>query len=127
MKSFTQTFLIEQKHTASALGSGTLDVFSTPAMVALMENTAMKIVDDLDKEFTTVGTGIQVKHLRASKTGESVTCTAILTKQAVPFYEFEIRVTNAEGEIIGTANHQRAAVEINRFLRKLEKTKTNDE
>lgn len=120
MKTLTQTLTVEKSHAASELGSGFLDVFATPAMIAFMENTAAKVIDDLDEGYTTVGIEINVKHLKASKIGEVVTCVAILTKQDGRIYEFEITVTDSTGDVIGTATHKRVAVEIERFMRKLD-------
>jgi len=56
---FTQMFVVQPHQTAQALGSGELEVFSTPSMIALMENTAMKCVSEtLDDGYSTVGVEI---------------------------------------------------------------------
>lgn len=120
MKTFTQKMIVEKKHAASELSSGFLDVFATPAMIAFMENTASQAIDKLEEGFTTVGIEINVKHLKASKIGEEVSCIAILTKREKQIYNFEITVTDSSEDVIGIATHKRAAVEIERFLKKLE-------
>ena len=57
-------------NTAAAMGSGDLDVFATPAMVALMENAAMKAVADaLPEGSTTVGAEMNVTHIKPSGLG----------------------------------------------------------
>ena len=119
MKSYTQSILVDKNHTASSLGSGSLEVLGTPAMVAFMENTAVKALDDLGEGMTTVGTVINVRHLKASKIGEKMTCTATLIHQEGRRYEFEITVTDSSGELTAIATHERAAVDVERFLRKL--------
>ncbi len=119
MKSYTQSILVDKNHTASSLGSGSLEVLGTPAMVAFMENTAVNVIDDLGEGMTTVGTSINVKHLKASKIGEKMTCTAMLIHQEGRRYVFEITVVDSSGELTGTATHERVAVDIERFLRKL--------
>ena len=119
MKSYIQSLIVEKSHTASSLGSGSLDVFATPALVAFMENTAVKALDDLGEGMTTVGTVINVRHLKASKIGEKMTCTATLIHQEGRRYEFEITVTDSSGELTAIATHERAAVDVERFLRKL--------
>ncbi len=119
MKIRKQQLNIGKEHAASFLGSGFLDVFATPAMVALMENTASKVIDDLQEGFTTVGIEINVRHLKASRIGETVSCAATLVKQDGRIYEFDIEVTDSVGDIIGTATHKRAAVDIERFMKRV--------
>lgn len=122
MKTFTQKIVVDKKHTASEMGSGTLDVFATPAMIAFMENTALKVIDDLEEGCTTVGIEINVKHLKASKIGDELMCKAVLTKQEGRIYEFEVEVINSFGHVVGTAVHKRAAVEVERFLQKMDES-----
>jgi len=119
MRTYTQQHLITESETAPVLGSGSLEVYATPAMIALMENTAVKVIDDLETGFTTVGIEINVQHLRASKPGETVTCTAKLVKHEGKLYEFQIVVENAKGDKTGTATHKRVAVRIEKFLNSL--------
>ena len=119
MKSKKQTLVVGKEHAASVLGSGVLNVFATPAMVAFMENTASKVIDDLEEGHTSVGIEINVKHLKASRVGEEVSCVAQLVRQEGRIYEFEISATDSSGAVIGTATHKRAAVEIERFMKKV--------
>ena len=57
--------------------SGTLAVFATPAMIALIEETAWKsVADELEEGCVTVGTSLNVKHLAASPVGMKVTLPA---------------------------------------------------
>ncbi len=119
MKTSTQSIVIENHHSAIEMGSGTLKVFATPAMIAFMENTAMKTIDNLPQGHTTVGVEINVNHIKASKIGEMVKCAATLIHHEGRIYEFNIVVTNANGDIIGTATHKRALVETEKFLQKI--------
>ena len=74
-----QTITVTEEKTAQAMGSGTLPVFATPAMIALMENTASKSVEaKLDEGAGTVGTLINVKHVAATPVGMDVTCETCL-------------------------------------------------
>ncbi len=116
MKLFKQNYIVKPSDTAIVHGSGSLEVYATPAMVALMENSATKVIDNLEEGFTTVGIAIDVQHLKASKVGEVLSCTAKLTKNEGRRYEFEIVVENEKAEIVGKANHTRVAVNIERFL-----------
>lgn len=66
MKGKAET-VVTEKNTAKAMGSGTLDVFATPAMVALMEEAAWKCVaPELEPGMGTVGTLMNVQHTSAT-------------------------------------------------------------
>ena len=70
-----QTITVTEDKTAAVMGSGELAVFATPAMIALMENTASKsVADALEPGQGTVGTLIDVKHVAATPVGMEVTC-----------------------------------------------------
>ena len=65
----------DASNTALAMGSGSLEVFATPAVIALMEKAACQaIADMLDESTTTVGTLISVEHLSASPVGSDKVC-----------------------------------------------------
>src|SRR5574344_981683 len=75
----TSTLVVAMEHTAMAVGSGDMLVFATPAMIALMENAAMTAVgNQLSGGETTVGTQINVSHIKASKIGANISAKAEL-------------------------------------------------
>lgn len=117
--SYTSTTVVNSTNTAAALGSGDMDVFATPAMVALMENAAMNAVaPHLAEGQTTVGTQITTSHIKASALGATITATAVLT--AVDGRSLTFAITARDGEnIIGEGVHTRFVVDRERFLSKL--------
>ena len=117
--SYTSTTVVNTTNTAAALGSGDMDVFATPAMVALMENAAMNAVaPHLAEGQTTVGTQITTSHIKASALGATITATAVLT--AVDGRSLTFATTARDGEnIIGEGVHTRFVVDRERFLSKL--------
>ncbi|MBP3423751.1 MAG: thioesterase family protein [Alistipes sp.] len=117
--SFTATTTVNQNNTAKALGSGDMDVFATPAMVALMENAAMTAVaSHLEAGQTTVGTQITTSHIKASALGATISATATLT--AVDGRSLTFAITAREGDkVIGEGTHTRFIVDRERFLAKL--------
>jgi predicted thioesterase len=117
--SYTATTTVNQNNTALALGSGDMEVFATPAMVALMENAAMNAVaPHLEVGQTTVGTQITTSHIKASALGATVSATATLT--AVDGRSLTFAITAREGDkIIGEGSHTRFIVDRERFLAKL--------
>lgn len=117
---FEQQKIVTASDTAVAMGSGALPVFATPAMVAFMENTATKVIEScLSATDTSVGTAIEVKHLKATAVGDTVFCRATLVEVAGRQLDFEIIVTDACQNVIGTAQHTRFVVDSERFLSKL--------
>ncbi|HEX2955398.1 MAG TPA: thioesterase family protein [Chitinispirillaceae bacterium] len=117
---FSQTFIVQPQQTALALGSGQLEVFSTPAMIACMENTAMKLLSTtLDKESSSVGVEINARHIKASPVGETIAFTATVKSVQGRSVEFEITAVNQKGICIGTATHIRVIIDIERFMAKL--------
>lgn len=108
-------------NTAAAMGSGDLDVFATPAMVALMENAAMKAVADaLPEGSTTVGAEMNVTHIKPSGLGAEIVATAVLTGVEGRKLTFNVGARDAEG-MIGEGIHIRYEVDRRRFMEKVGK------
>ena len=110
---------------AKAMGSGTLAVYATPAMIALMEQTAAESVEGLVEEGkTTVGTKIDAEHLAATPVGMKVTCKSELIDVDNRRLVFRIEAFDEAG-LIGKAHHERFIIDQERFIektyRKLEK------
>jgi fluoroacetyl-CoA thioesterase len=117
---FTQYFTVTEDQTAKKLGSGNLEVFATPAMIACMENTAMKmIMGTLPQGMDSVGTEINVKHLKASAVGEIIKFEAKIITVEDKKVQFEISASNQIEIIIGTANHTRYIIDVEKFMGKL--------
>ena len=116
---FTSTTVVDNTNTAVALGSGNMEVFAPPAMVALMENAAMNAVaPHLEAGQTTVGTEISTTHIKASALGATITATATLT--AIEGRKLTFAVTAHDGDnIIGEGTHTRFIVDRERFLAKV--------
>ena len=116
---YTSKKVVGESDTAQNVGSGTLPVFATPAMAALMENAAMKAVEQLLSEGeTTVGSELNVKHLRPTAVGEEVEVTAILTSQEGRKLTISVVATDKNGTI-GEGTHVRYIVNIEKFMSKL--------
>ncbi len=105
--------------TALAMGSGDMEVFATPAMVALMEHAAMRAVAArLPAGSTTVGAEMSTSHIRPSAPGAVVTADAELV--AVEERKLTFRVAAFDGDrMIGQGTHVRYVVDRDRFLSKL--------
>ena len=119
--SHTTEKFVEEKDTAAFMGSGTVAVFATPAMILLMELAARNAVqEDLPQGHTTVGTLVNVQHLAAAPLGAKVTATAILKQIDGRRLVFDIEAADENG-IIGRGVHERAIIDVERFMAKLVK------
>lgn len=117
--SFTQEMIVGKEDTAVAHGSGRLEVFATPAMVAFMENTALKCLDGmLDENSDTVGIKMNVEHIKATAVGKKVDCTARIISVDNRLIRFEIEANDEVGKI-GEAVHDRFLIDPIRFMSKL--------
>ena len=117
--SYTSTMRVVAETTADYIGSGDLAVLATPAMCALMENAAMlAVAPHLEAEQTTVGTALNIEHLRATKVGEVITATAVLTEINGRELKFNIAARDEVG-IIGEGTHTRFIVNRKKFMSKL--------
>ncbi len=114
----TITINVTVDKTAKVMGSGTLDVFATPAMVALMEQTAAQSVQPhLEEGVTSVGTKINVEHLSADPIGIEVVCESTLTQVDNRRLCFDITVSDKHG-IVGKAYHERFLIKSESFMAK---------
>ena len=90
---YTSTVVVSKENVAATMGSGDLNVFATPAMVALMENAAMSAVaDELPEGSTTVGAMMNTTHIKPSAVGDTVSATAVLKEVEGRKLTFEVRV-----------------------------------
>ncbi len=110
---------VTDSHTALSMGSGDMAVFATPAMSALMENAAMLAVAEfLPDGATTVGTRLNISHVRASAIGAKVVAEAELVAIEGRRLEFKV-VASDDAGVIGEGEHTRFIVDKERFLSKL--------
>lgn len=110
--------LVEREDTAKEVGSGSLLVYATPCMVALMEGAACEAIEEaLDDTKTTVGTELSIQHLSATPVGLEVRAEAEVTAVDGKVITFEIHAYDEAGEI-GKGTHKRVIVNSQKFLEK---------
>lgn len=103
---------------ASAMGSGSLRVFATPAMVALMEAAACDCLSQyMENDETTVGTELNIKHTSATPEGMKITAEAVLTQVNGREFVFDVKAFDEAGEI-GSGTHKRFLVYGEKFTAK---------
>ena len=113
-----QEVIADETNSAKTMGSGTLDVFATPAMIALMEKTAWESVQPyLEEGSGTVGTLMNVKHVAASPVGMKITCETELTKVDGRALTFSVKAFDEAG-LIGEGEHERFIIDNEKFQNK---------
>lgn len=112
------TVEVVYENTATAVGSGVLEVFATPMMIALMEKTACNSVAPyLEEGNGTVGTELNIKHVAATPIGMTVTCESELVEIDGRRLVFKVTACDETG-LIGEGMHERFIVNNEKFQRK---------
>ena len=110
--------LVEKEDTAQYVGSGSLLVYATPCLAALMEGAACAAIEDvLPQGQTSVGTALNLEHLSATPVGLEVRASAEVTAVDGRKITFAITAFDEAGEI-GRATHTRVLVNNEKFLEK---------
>ncbi len=114
------TAVVTLDKTARVMGSGSVEVFATPAMIALMEQAAVAAIDGLLPEGqTSVGTGVNINHFAATMPGQQVRAVATVTEVSGRHITFEVRAWD-DGQEIGNGIHKRYVIDEQRFLTSLQ-------
>jgi predicted thioesterase len=117
--SYTAKQIVTVEQTAAYYGSGLLEVFATPAMIALMENAAVHAVKPfLPEGAGTVGIAVHIEHVKATPIGQEVEATATLVKIDGKRLYFNVEARDQAGEI-GKGTHVRYRIDNEKFMSKL--------
>ena len=112
--------LVTRENTAKAMGSGTLDVFATPAMIALMEKTAWSsVAGELEEDTGTVGTALNIKHTAPTPVGMEIVCESKLVEINGRCLIFSVKAYDETG-LVGIGTHERFIVGNEKFQKKAE-------
>ena len=113
---FTVEEITSEDKNAISFGSGTLDVYATPAMIALMEKASLLCVEEfLNDDETTVGGAVNIKHLKPTARGKKVTCKSVIREMRGSKINFDVEVHEGE-KLIGTGSHTRFIIDKTSFM-----------
>ena len=113
-----QSVLVTEENTAKTMGSGTLDVFATPALVALAEKTCWQsIAPALEEGSGTVGTKLELEHTAPTPLGMTVTCHSELTAVEGRKLTFRVQLEDEKGPV-GGGIHERFVINEAKFAAK---------
>ena len=122
-KSYTIEQVVTPEMTARAIGSGGLEVFGTPFMMAMMEHAAMDCVQpDLPEGKGTVGVDIHSSHLAPTPVGMTVTCESELVAVEGRKLTFKVALHDEKGPV-GGGTHERFVINNAKFAAKAEAKK----
>lgn len=119
----TASVLVTEENSAKTMGSGTLDVFATPAMIALMERTCWtSVANQLEPGWGTVGISLDIAHSAPTPLSMTVTCESELVAVEGRKLTFQV-VARDDAEEIGRGTHQRFMVQNEKFQKKANQKK----
>lgn len=113
-----KTFTVEAAQTARSVGSGSLYVLATPVLAAWIESVACDVTAPMMIEGqTTVGTNLNIDHLKKSLPGERITVRVELAGHEGRTLTFSAEAVNEQGVTVARAIHTRYAVDVERFMK----------
>lgn len=113
---YTMSHVVKESETAEVLGSGGLPVYSTPSMICLMELASFSLAERFGLQ--TVGTKVNISHLRACRPGTEVIAEAEVIETEGRRILYKVSVRDEKG-IMGEGTHERFVIDPERFMSKL--------
>jgi fluoroacetyl-CoA thioesterase len=120
------TFDVNPAYSAIKLGSGTLDVLGTPAIVMMVEKICREMIDPLlDSGQTSVGSMLNIRHLAPTPIGDAIQLRSEIILFEKNIVEFKISIWDS-AELIAEVDHRRVIIDIDRFLKKVRSKPTRN-
>ena len=111
-----QTITTSKEMGITHLGPGARSMYSTPAMVSLIEATCVRLMSRyVEPGEQSVGYRVDIRHLAPTPVGKQVTAKVALREINGRRYVFDVEVWNENGVKIGQGLHERAVIDISRF------------
>ena len=115
--------VVTENDTAAKAASGSVEVLETPVMIAWMEEASLRLAQkELEEGFTTVGTEVNIKHLKGTLVGKTVKVLSTLKEIDRKRLVFDVEVIE-DGVAVGTGSHTRFIIDTAKFYEKLKNTK----
>ena len=115
--------IVTENDTAAKAASGSVEVLATPIMRAWMEEASLHLAQKgLEEGLTTVGTEVNIKHLKGTLVGKTVKIVSVLKEIDRKKLIFDVEVFE-DGVIVGTGTHTRFIIDPVKFYEKLKNTK----
>ena len=116
---FSKKYIVDNQHLAKQVGSGELNILSTPSLLAFIENTCMlKINESITSDQTSLGVKVELKHLRPSLENEEIECNIQNITNQDNKWLFEVEIKSGD-KLIAVCQHTRYIVNKADFLNSL--------
>lgn len=116
---FSKNYIVDNQHLANQVGSGELNILSTPSLLAFIENTCMlKINESITSDQTSLGVKVELKHLKPSLENQEVECYIQNTTNQDNKWLFDIEVKSKD-KLIAVCQHTRYVVNKKEFINRL--------
>ncbi len=120
----TETFVVEEQHTAYHIGSGDERVLGTPWMISFMERVSNRLVaEHLPETSLSVGTHVDVYHLAPSPIHSTIRVEVEVLEVKKNRVKLSVAAWDQE-EPIGSGNHTRAVVNRAHFMQRADEKNT---
>ena len=114
---------VTENDTAAKAASGSVEVLATPVMIAWMEEASLRLAQkELEEGLTTVGTEVNIKHLKGTLVGKTVKIVSVLKEIDRKKLVFDVEVLE-DGVVVGSGSHTRFIIDTAKFYEKLKNTK----
>ncbi|EFE85913.1 thioesterase family protein [Fusobacterium periodonticum] len=115
--------VVTENDTAAKAASGSVEVLATPVMIAWMEEASLRLAQqELEEGLTTVGTEVNIKHLKGTLVGKTVKVLSVLKEIDRKRLVFDVEVVE-DGVVVGSGSHTRFIIDTAKFYEKLKNTK----
>ncbi len=114
-----EVYVVEDKHLATHVGSGSAGVLSTPSMIGFMERTALHLLaDHLPSGYSSVGVNVNISHLAPALPGAEVRISAEVLRLEGSQVELAVTAWDKD-EKLGEGTHRRVIIDEARFMKRL--------
>ena len=111
--------VVTENDTAAKAASGAVEVLATPIMIAWMEEVSLHLAQkELEEGFTTVGTEVNIKHLKGTLVGKTVKIVSVLKEIDRKRLVFDVEVLE-DGIAVGPGRHTSFIIDTAKFYEKL--------
>ena len=115
--------VVTENDTAAKAASGSVEVLATPVMIAWMEEASLRLAQkELEEGLTTVGTEVNIKHLKGTLVGKTVKIVSVVKEKDRKKLIFDVEVFE-DGIVVGTGTHTRFIIDPVKFYEKLKNEK----